>query len=215
MFFPVIHHVWRWDTPDPEAPWMMVGHLIMGRGGIVAVDPPVLPGLEEGLRRLGGLQAVVLTTHDHTRGAAYLQKIFQCPFYVPVQADAASLVAARLADAVPYGAGELQNFGLRAIRCRVVIAGSSAEDKPYLDEMLLTFGDDAIISGDLALGGPTGRLQLCPEGFTDRASPDKVKAVWQALNALIPATVTTLLAGHGQDIVGRFTEQLAARRPEP
>ncbi|HBQ96582.1 MAG TPA: hypothetical protein DD856_17625, partial [Sulfobacillus sp.] len=102
MFTPVAHHIWRWLTPDPEDHWMMVGPLIQGNQGVVLIDPPMRPDLPATLQALGGVLAIILTTHDHTRGARYLGQTFRAPIYVPAQASRTNLIRAGINNPVFY-----------------------------------------------------------------------------------------------------------------
>ena len=83
MFTPVSEGVFRWSTPDPADDWMMVGHLFVRDTGVVFVDPPMVPGLLEAARRLGRLEAVLLTEQNHTRGSRFIAKRAGIPVYLP------------------------------------------------------------------------------------------------------------------------------------
>ncbi len=57
-------------TPDPEKEWMMVGHVIKDDEGLVFVGPcSSRPAVF--LASLGPVRAILLSTHDHTRGSRY------------------------------------------------------------------------------------------------------------------------------------------------
>lgn len=71
--------VGRWAAPDPEEELWMVGHVMKDEAGLILIDPPVVPGLPQFLMSLGPARAIVLTTHDHTRGSRYLSEALSCP----------------------------------------------------------------------------------------------------------------------------------------
>jgi glyoxylase-like metal-dependent hydrolase (beta-lactamase superfamily II) len=207
---PVAAGVWRWTTPDPAEETMMVGHLLESDDGIVLIDPPVVPGITGWLRVLGGVTAIVLTTHDHTRGAFWLSERFGAPVYAPVQADSDVLQRARLGSAVRYADGDLVPGGLTARRMRVMVPENDPHT-PYLDEMMLMCDGGAIVLvGDVVSLSPAGELRGCPSEFSPTPDPAKVRASLQAFRATVPDSATTLLAPHGQDVVGTLRAILAA-----
>src|SRR5215467_10401951 len=82
---PIRAGAFRWSTPDPADDWMMVGHLFVRSTGIVFIDPPLIPGLIDAATQLGRLEAVLLTTQNHTRAAAFMLKRAGIPAYLPEQ----------------------------------------------------------------------------------------------------------------------------------
>lgn len=212
-FTPVGPEIWRWDTPDPEDDWLMVGHLMLAPRGAVLIDPPLVPSLADHLTRLGGVQAVVLTTHDHTRGAGWLQRWLHCPVYVPLFSLGHPLIQSKIPKATPYQDGALLPGGLAAERIRVIVPMWDDDESPYVDEMALFTPQGAVVTGDIAMGGPSGQLCLCPEGLSHPAAAHKVQASLSAFQALMsnhPDT-HTLLAAHGQDLVGTLAAELRHR----
>ena len=103
MLYPVTRRVFRWSTPDPEWYWNMVGHLIFSNEGIIMIDPPNVPGLIDALKRLGNIEAVILTTADHLRAAPYFSWAYGVDIYLPRQ------VGNHLGDDVKYRVGRLKN----------------------------------------------------------------------------------------------------------
>lgn len=210
MFTPVMRDIWRWAVPDPEDHWLMVGHLIEGVDGVILVDPPMHPDLPRWLHRLGGARAIILTTHDHTRGARYLADVFRCPVYVPHQASEASIARAGIQDPIAYDETSMLPGNLRAIRCRVTLP-MWQQEPPYLDEMMLIRQPNVLIAGDVVMADDRGRLQGCPEGFNDPADIKKVRASIATFTAAVPPETDTLLVAHGMDIVNDLRNQIQQR----
>lgn len=203
MLIPITSNISQWSTPDPEDDVMMVGHILTGSDDIVLIDPPVVPGLARHLQLLGHVSAIVLTTHDHTRGSRFLSDWFKCPIYVPEQADHTRLRYGRVEHPVPYREGVLFN-GIVALRARAVVDGAL-----YLDEMVLSVGQ-AVFIGDLAAGRLDGSVAVCPEQFHPDPAPKKIHAVSRALLEAIPDETALILPGHGYPIAGRVHEKFQA-----
>ncbi len=83
MLAPIREGAFRWSTPDPADDWIMVGHLFVRDTGVVLVDPPMVPGLLDDARKLGKLEAVLLTAQNHTRAAKFISKRTGIPVYLP------------------------------------------------------------------------------------------------------------------------------------
>ncbi len=152
-------NIFRWWTPDPEEENLMAGHLVTTSDGFVLIDPPVVPGLGDFLERFGRAHAIILTTHDHTRGSRYLSDRFGAPILVPEQADEARLAQGRVVAAGAYRDGQTLPGGITARRVPVWV-----DQSLYLDEMLLIRGDAALL-GDVASGRLDGSIECCPEQF--------------------------------------------------
>lgn len=76
---PGIH---RWRVSDDRiGGGESVGHAIVGTGKVVLVDP--IPVAEEKLRRLGTVEAIVLTAACHQRSAWRFRRAFGVPVYGP------------------------------------------------------------------------------------------------------------------------------------
>ncbi|WP_053958072.1 hypothetical protein [Sulfobacillus thermosulfidooxidans] len=210
----VIENVWRWETPDPENDWIMVGHMIKTDHDIVLIDPPFVPALIPTIQKIGSPIAVILTTHYHSRGARVLGQKLQCPVYVPQQADREYLQGRNLTDFTVYGDKDILPAGLHAIPCAVNVPDERDPSKTtkLVDEMLLLSpAHRAILCGDVMVGSQDGVLG-CPEGFTDDPNFTQVMASLRTVDQIGVANMAdTLLPGHGLDIIGSFSTALSAR----
>ncbi|NMP23710.1 MBL fold metallo-hydrolase [Sulfobacillus harzensis] len=200
----------RWTTPDPEEELMMVGHVMKADDGLVLVDPPVIPDLPRVLASVGAVRAIILTTHDHTRGSRYLSDLFSCPLYAPVHADRGRLQVGRVEKPVWYEDGTHLPGGLVARRIVVTVP----DDRPYMDEMSLE-RSDVLFVGDLLAGTLGGTLAVCPEQFPGvRQVEEKGRAVAGALLASISSPPRLVLAGHGWPFSGNWQAELTKRISE-
>ncbi|MDA8198915.1 MAG: hypothetical protein M0Z54_05735 [Thermaerobacter sp.] len=195
--------VWRWETPDPEDDWMMVGHALTTPAGVVLVDPPVVPGIQSALAGFGSVLGVVLTTHDHLRGAEWFHRTTGAPVHLPRLSYDQPGLRDRLSRARPYDDGDELPGGLQAHRIRV--PALMWDDGTYVDEMTLTTPDGgALLTGDVVMGTPTGQLWACPEGLTLHPDPRKVTASLTTFREVLAhhPSIHTLLASHGTDLIG-------------
>lgn len=211
VFFPITHEIWRWETPDPEDHWIMAGHLWLSGGKPILIDPPMQPPLPDALKILGGVQAVLLTTADHTRGARYLAEAFECPVYVPAQSVHAAALGLG-SCAVAYDESTLLPGNIHAVRCHVSQPMWESANNPYLDEMMLVLPNGAVAVGDIAMGATDGRLWVCPEGFNRVVEPAKAQASLRAFAQALPRDSRHLLASHGRDIIHAIATELALRK---
>lgn len=196
--------VWRWETPDPEDDWLMVGHALATPTGVVLVDPPVVPGIQSVLAVFGYVLAMVLTTHDHVRGAEWLHRTTGAPVHLPRPSYEQPGTRARLSTARPYDDGDELPGGLVAHRIRVP-GLMWDDDGTYVDEMALTTPDaGALLTDDVVMGGPAGQLWARPQGLVAHPDPSKVTASLTALRELLSRlpSVHTVLASHGTDLIG-------------
>lgn len=199
----------QWTTPDPEEELIMVGHVIKGDEGLVLVDPPVVPGLPRMIESVGAVRAIILTTHDHTRGSRYLSDLWDVPIYAPVHADRSRLQVGHVAEPEWYEDATMLPGSLVARRVAVTLAGN----RPYMDEMLLQ-RKDVIFIGDLAAGNPDGTLAACPEQFPGVGSlEEKTEAVARALLGCSAIPPRLVLTGHGWPFSGSWQAELAKRIP--
>lgn len=210
MFFPTTNEIWRWETPDPEDHWMMAGHLWLYGEDTILIDPPMQPQLPCALKILGGVQAVLLTTADHTRGARYVADVFRCPIYVPAQSLWVASEALG-ACAVAYDESTPLPGDIHAIRCHISEPMWESETSAYLDEMMLVLPNGAVAVGDIAMGSPDGELWVCPEGFNRVVDPAKVQASLTAFAQTLPRDTTYLLASHGRDVINMVCRALELR----
>ncbi|MCL5116961.1 MAG: MBL fold metallo-hydrolase [Firmicutes bacterium] len=197
----------RWTTPDPEEELMMVGHVLKEEDRLTLVHPPVLPGLPDVLASLGSVRAIILTTHDHTRGSRYLSDLFACPIYAPVQADRSRLDAGRVQRPEWYEESTPLPGGLVARRTIVTMS----DGRPYMDEMSLQ-RSDVLFIGDLLTGNLDGTLAVCPEQFPGVSDVEqKTAKVARALLGSIGSAPRLVLAGHGWPFSGDWQAALTKR----
>ena len=211
LLTPSLPALFRWATPDPEDDWMMVGHLLVTDAGVILVDPPLVPGLVEAVETLGGARGIVITTHDHSRGAAWLSRRFKLPVHVPAQADIAHLDRVGVSRRTPYTDGDRLFDCMDAIRVRVVLP--MWEDQTYVDEMILRFPGDAVATGDIVMGSTTGDLLGCPAGLVPNPDPTKVATSLEAFRKALPSGTATLLASHGVDLIRNLEDAVTRSLP--
>lgn len=206
MFDVVRKNLFRWGTPDPEIDEMMYGHLIVREEGVVLIDPPFVPGLLENASRLGRIEAVLITTLDHTRGVNYICRKTRAELYIPDQAKSMTIdpekyiSRTRLSDFQKYDATE-QLFGLRPLR--ITIEGLSPDSEPYMDEFAFLTDEKELISGDTAVGTSDGHLLIAPEWFPlpDEPHPPAHQAF---RDLVIGSGAETLLSSHGYCLYGNL-----------
>ena len=208
LFAPIREGAFRWSTPDPADDWMMVGHLFVRETGIVFVDPPLVPGLIDAATRLGKPEAVLLTTQNHTRAAAFMRKRAGIPAYLPEQ-DPNSLdprEAAKvkeIGDFETYKAGSV--LGFQAFK--------------FGPEYVLLTEEKELLVGDIATGDSSGNVVLWPdwyspgppyEVYSKELSDSDRNEIKEAFKGLVRRTgATSLLAGHGCDIIGSLQTKAA------
>lgn len=209
MFVPVSSKILRWGTPDPEGDWMMEGHLIIGEGTCIAIDPPLVPGLLESIKRLGKLEAVVLTTTDHTRGSRYIASKTGARLLIPGQVESLSvnpetiLEQKEIREYEMYGENEI--YGLKPLR--ITVEAEKTEEVPWLDEYALLTPERELIVGDIAIGTPEGKLVIAPEWFPhDPPHKPYNPAVREFRKIVQRSGAATLLASHGSNIYGGLQE---------
>ncbi|MHB1956179.1 MAG: MBL fold metallo-hydrolase [Sulfobacillus sp.] len=197
----------QWSTPDPEEELMMVGHVIKAEEGLVLVDPPVVPGLPRMLASFGAVRAIILTTHDHTRGSRYLSDLLGCPIYVPAQAERSRLEVGRIDQPLWYEDAMVLPGDLVARRIVVTLSGG----RSYMDEMMLQ-AKGVLFMGDLVAGNPDGTLAVCPEQFpgVDQLE-QKTDAVARALLGCTGFMPRLVLSGHGYPFSGDWQDALTKR----
>ncbi len=208
MLTPIRNGVFRWCTPDPADDWMLVGHLFVRGTGVVFVDPPMVPGLLDAARRLGKLEAVLLTERNHTRASRFIAKRAGIPVYLPES----------IPDAVePWEAARVKQIG----QFEVYKAGSVLGFQAYKfgeDYALLSDGKELLV-GDNARGDSEGKVLIFPEWFARYTpgppypAPEDFPKEWRdslrnQFREIVKTTgATSLLAGHGYDIIGSLQER--------
>ncbi len=210
MFTPVRRDLFRWETPDPESDWMMVGHFIARDSGCVLVDPPLVPGLLEAVKRIGKVEGVVLTTLDHSRGAAYIAKKTGARLYVPDQSpddiDPRALrILKEIADHERYGSGKV--LGLKVFRLSV--PENRDIGMPSMNEFALLTDHKELITGDFVCGSPEGRILVAPEWFPTETPSSAYPLAQTEFRSLVrKAEAVSLLSSHGSDIIGTLQKEL-------
>lgn len=198
----------RWSTPDPADDWMMVGHLFVGEKGIVFVDPPLVPGLIDAAAKLGRPEAVVLTTRNHTRAAAFMHKRAAIPAYLPEQ-DPNSVDPREAAKVKDIGEFETYTAG-RILGFQAYKFGS---------EHILLTEEKELLVGDIVMGTDRGDVVLWPDWYTpgppydaykNELSASDRKEIREAFKGLVARTeAVSLLASHGHDIIGTLQRKAA------
>jgi hypothetical protein len=203
MFIPIREGAFRWSTPDPADNWMMVGHLFVRKTGVVFVDPPLVPGLVEAAKRLGKLEAVLLTTQNHTRGSNYISKSAGVPIYLPEQ------IPESIDSVEAVKVKQLDNF-------EVYRTGSVLGFKAYkfIEDYALLSDEKELLVGDNAAGDRDGKVVLWPFWYlnsppysdpSSQAFKDRLKGAFKEIVRNTGAT--SLLASHGNDVYGNLPAQ--------
>ncbi|MDG6900465.1 MAG: hypothetical protein JRM80_00690 [Nitrososphaerota archaeon] len=203
MLIPIRDGAFRWSTPDPADDWMLVGHLFVRETGIVLVDPPMVPGLLEAVRGLGRLEAVLLTEQNHTRATRFIAKRAGTPVYLPeTNPDAVETWEAarvkQIGDFLVYKEGNVLGF----------------QAHKFGDDYALLTDRKELLVGDNARGDDKGNVVIFPDWFKLNSpgppypDPEKLPKEWrnslrrQFRNIVKTTGATSLLAGHGFDILG-------------
>ncbi len=201
--------MFRWSTPDPADDWMMVGHLFIRNTGIVFIDPPLIPGLIDAATKLGKPEAVLLTTQNHTRAAAFMHKRAGVPAYLPEQdpssVDPREAVKVKdIGDFQTYKAGSV--LGFQAYK--------------FGSEHVLVTEEKELLVGDIAIGDSEGKLVLWPdwytagppyESYSEELKDADRREIREAFKDLVKSTgATSLLASHGHDIIGTLQAQASS-----
>lgn len=209
MLLPVNKSVYSWSTPDPAEPWMMVGHLFIKDSGVVLIDPPLVPGLIEAVKRLGKLEAVVLTTQNHTRGTKYIAGKTGIPVYIPEQ-DSNSVDPREVINVKDLGKHETFSEG------KVLYF----ESYKFGEDYALVSPAHEMLVGDNAIGDITGKLLPAPDWFytlTDEERKEqrvldfRKNIIGELKEIVRKSGAVSLLSSHGYDIIGdlgRKTEAL-------
>ena len=209
MFTPIRNGVFRWSTPDPADDWDLVGHLFVRATGVVFVDPPMVPGLLETARRMGELEAVLLTEQNHTRASAFIAKRAGIPVYLPetnpnaIETWEAARVKA-IGDFQVYKAGSVLGF----------------QAHKFGDDYALLSEGKELLVGDNARGDAEGNIVIFPDWFKLNTpgppypDPERLPKEWRnslrkQLRDIVKTTgAISLLAGHGFDILGNLQARI-------
>ena len=168
------------------------GHLWVREAGNVLIDPvPMLDCDLRQLEELGGAAVIVVTNRDHEREAAAFRE--RTGARIVAYPDDAPLLTAAVDDTVADGDEIVP--GLRAVHLG---HGKSP------GEIALYWPDRAtILSGDLIVGAPVGRLSLLMD---DKLADAPAAAL--ACRKLLALHFDTMLVGDGHSLVVGAREQL-------
>ncbi len=211
MFTPVRNELFRWGTPDPESDWMMYGHLAVGEEGCILFDPPLIPGLLETAKRLGEIKAVVLTTLDHTRGAAHIVRKTGADLYLPDQEPSdvnpvAFNIQKEVENFKTYSEGKI--IGFSAFRLKV--GGNRDIGMPSMNEFAILTSHKELIVGDFVSASPDGEVLVAPEWFPSDPPASAYREGREKFKRLVEETgAKTLLTSHGNYILGTLKEKAA------
>lgn len=207
MFIPVRRNVLRWGTPDPEGDWIMYAHLIFAEDGCILIDPPLVPGLIDSVQRLGKIEAVILTTLDHTRGVNHICRKTGATLLIPDQVksktiDPDTIIAQKeLKNFQKYDTEEI--YGLRPFR--ITVEDEKTEDMPWIDEFALLSKNKELIVGDIAIGSLDGRIIIAPEWFPHDPPHSRYEPAVKVFKKVVhDSEADTLLASHGSNIYGEL-----------
>ncbi len=209
MFTPIREGAFRWSTPDPADDWMMVGHLFVRETGVVFVDPPMVPGLLEAARRLGKLEAVLLTEQNHTRAARFIAKRAGIPVYLPESVPEA---------VEPWEAARVKEIGEPKVYRAGNVLGFQA--CKFGEDYALLSDRKELLVGDNARGDDKGKVLMFPEWFNlyspgpPYPAPEDISQVFRnklrnQFKEIVRTTgATSLLASHDYDIIGTLQERV-------
>jgi hypothetical protein len=209
MLIPVIKNVFRWTSNDPELGIEQVGHLIISENSVVAIDPPLVPGLADAIKVLGNPAGIILTNYEHSRGGAFLSRILDVPILIPEVRDTATMKVSekikihRLDSGKKFDESAKLPCGLKAHYIR----GETKDGRVMANEMALQY-ENTLILGDTAWG-IHGEINVFPHGIMP--DPDGVleEANRQALKSIISKTKSSnLLSGHGDPIIGSLQNKI-------
>lgn len=210
MFTPIRKNAFRWQTPDPDAEWMMVGHLLIRDSGLVLVDPPVLPGLIDEVCRIGKIEGIIITTLDHIRGSDYIAKKAGATVYIPDQDttqvdEIAVLKKKRFKAFETYSEGRVLGLDI----FRVEFEGDTEKHVPSVSEFALLTEEKDLIVGDSVVGTPGGKISVFPEWFSNVYSLPAHEPARSAIRELVRKTrAQSLFSSHGCDVYGNLEKSV-------
>lgn len=196
MFTPVRKDAFRWETPFPRNNDNLVGHMFLEDSECILIDPPHIPGLIESIKGLSDSVSIILTSQNHTRGTGYIAAKTGAAVYVPDQDQNAVepievLALKEVGEYKKFSEGEV--LGMKVF-------------KDFYDFALLTEEGELIVS-DNGRGTADGKLALWPEFMDEDPPKPSNETIHKEFKSLIQKTgATTLLAGHGHDIIGNLQE---------
>lgn len=202
MLKPVMKEIFSISSNDAELGVELVGHIVVKDGHVIAIDPPMLPGLPQALKILGKVDAVIITGFSHMRGAPLLSRLTDSQLLIPSVENSPRLDRKdfirfhHLEGAESYNDQSVLPMGLKALYLRGDLVGGNV----WINEMLLIM-DRTVFAGDAARG-ENGKLIVFPQGiFPDQegkivnANRKKLSEVLKKINP------ENFLGGHGQPII--------------
>ncbi len=208
MLIPVAKNVFKWKSNDPELGIEQVGHALISTGSIVAIDPPMVPGLSDAMKVLGKPAGVILTNYSHTRGGSALARNLGVDLYIPDlkgtdrRNPAEEIRQHHLEKAIKYGPNTKLPLGIKAHNMRP----ETEDGQPVVDEMILHF-DDFLVAGDSAWGYGN-KIVFFPAHIMPDPDGKRKAAVQKSLEKLAKETgASSLLGGHWDDLIGTLQQQ--------
>ncbi len=210
MFTILSKKLLRWGTPDPAYDWMMYGHAVLDEGGLILIDPPVIPGLLLNTGRLGKIDSVVLTTLDHSRGSAFIVKKTGAKLFVPDQtADDVDPMALRLLGEVKdyetYSEGEVA--GLSSFRLKT--GGNRNIGVPSMNEFALLTRENELMVGDFVSVSPEGKIMVAPEWYPSDEPAIPFTEGRQIFKEVVKRSgARSLVSSHGDCLLGNLQDAI-------
>ncbi len=195
MLKPLLPNVWQWSWFSPEKQLDFNGLLLTVGEHRIMVDPPALSSADKTqLRRMGGIDYVVITNRDHVREAKEHRREFGCQLYAPAL-DAPQM------DVTPthtYKDGELLPGGIWAVHL-------TGQKSPGECALYLQQSPGVMIVGDALIGKPPGSVSMLPaDKFEDPVSAK------EGLRRLLKYSFEVLLVGDGASILSGAKATVAA-----
>lgn len=196
--------LWRWTGYHEE--WKEdVGCVYCeADDGVVLIDPLVPPedadrfrrALDRDVARLGGRVDVLVTVFWHTRSAAELVERYDARVWAPSRGrPAIERRAGRVTDV--FRPGDALPGGIEAYR-----TSRGAEVVFWLPRFA------TLVPGDALLGDGSGGIRLCPPSWLPEGKT--LADLAQALRPLLELPVERVLVSHGEPVLERGREALAA-----
>jgi glyoxylase-like metal-dependent hydrolase (beta-lactamase superfamily II) len=200
--------LWRWTAIHPE--WVPdegwapeVGCVCWEGDDAVCLIDPLVPAdeperfwsaLDRDVERAGKPVAVLLTVFFHERNAAEVA----ARYGGEVWAHEPALERLAIGVARPFRFGDPLPGGLESF------------DTARRGEVVYWIpGPNAVVAGDVLLGDGSGGVEICPPDWFAAAESGRERAK-QALAPLLERPVELVVVSHGEPVVQRAKERLAA-----
>ncbi len=193
----VVPGIYRWRVSDDRIGGAeSVGHAVVEGGKVVLVDP--IPVAEEALRRLGKVEAIVLTAACHQRSAWRFRRAFGVPVLGP-RGPGVSPTAGDFLEEPDrrYGDGDRLPGGLLAIHAPGPTDAMFALWHP---------GKGALFLADLLTRAGRGVPRFVPDQYQDQ--PARTRETVRRLHRTLRPRV--LLFEHGSPVTRGARAALAA-----